>query len=608
MVEGLHWIDWLVVAGFLLVNVAIGLYFTRRAGKNIESFFISNRALPWYVAGLSLTIGGFASDTPLWISTLIRRYGIHYTWQWLAPFIGVALAAVLFARLWRRMRIVTDVEFLEIRYSGKAAGTLRFWEGASQAILLCPLIIGWVTKSMEVITRETMGLSPEWRIWTTVGVSVMAVIMCAFSGLFGVAYTAVLQFAVATIGSLVLAGYALYEVGGFGSMVEKLSALEGVWPGYQLNIAPNIGSEPHQMSVWNAIGYFGILWWFVALSGKFEAQKLLACKDGKNATFAMLLHGILHRCLVCWPWVIVGACSLIVLPTLGEGVSDDVAYPRMLVVLLPIGLRGLMVAALIAAFISTISALFTWGSSYIVNDIYKRFMFQNATDKHYVLISRLMTILLAVVGGAISFLAEEILQLTTAAYVIWSGIAVIGILRWFWPRLTALGDLCATFAVWIVAPLMLFGRVFDAPARHIFGLDASVELSRDMEFLGARMFIAALTTAITAVVVSLVTKKTDPKQLQTFVMRAKPFKVFWKRVIDQLDEPYQEHETLGRTLLTWLIVCLGMCSLIIGMGKLLFGSPLTGILCLIVFVVMIWITVQRINQDFEPRPGREETI
>ena len=259
MNTSLHWLDWSILILFMAAMLAVGLYFTKRAGKNIESFFISGRALPWYIAGASMLATDFAADTPLWITSLIRGRGIYYVWQYWIYFIGATLAVVLFARLWRRMRVVTDIEFLEIRYSGPVAGTLRFWSGSSNALLLCPLIIGWVTKAMEIISREAMGLAPEYQVWTTVVVVGVALLMCAFSGLWGVVYTDFIQFIVATIGTVVLAAMAVHQVGGLDVMVDKLSAMKE-WTGHNLNIAPEIGSDEHQRSIWNAIGYFGILW------------------------------------------------------------------------------------------------------------------------------------------------------------------------------------------------------------------------------------------------------------------------------------------------------------------------------------------------------------
>ncbi|MEN6384950.1 MAG: sodium:solute symporter family protein [Phycisphaerales bacterium] len=597
MGSSLNWIDWLVIALLLGITVSIGLYFTRRAGKDINSFFVSERALPWYLSGSSMIATSFAADTPLWVSALIRQYGVYYVWQYWAPVIGAGLAIVLFARLWRRMGVLTDIEFIECRYSGKFAGTLRFWSGTSSALIFCPLIIGWVTKAMETISRETMGLPSEYKIWTTIIVVCVALTMCTLSGLWGIVYADFFLFIIATAGTTTLAILSIHHVGGLHAMVEKLSSMHG-WAGHNLNIAPSIGSNAAQMSIWNAIGYFGILWIMVAVSGGYQAQRLLACKDGRHATFAIMMHSIIYYGIVCWPWIIVGLCSLIVIPELGHGITNDSAYPRMIITILPIGLRGLLVAALLAAFISTISTMFNWGASYLVNDVYKRFIVKKGSTKHYIWIARIATVMMAAGGGLISFFAHDIQQLLTIFYVVGSGMIVVSVMRWFWWRLNAAGDLAATLAAWIIAPLLLFAKIFDVPARIIFNLDREIEFSSDPNLVGARMLFMTISITAIAVVVSYLTKPTDLERLKDFVHRARPFKLFWKPVVGQMQIEYCEYEGLGRTLVSWIFSAGCIITLIFGIGKLLLGHPLTGVCLLCVFGILLYITVQRINKDF----------
>ena len=597
--QGLHWVDWIVVLIFVAINLGIGIYFTKLASKNITSFFITGRSLGWFVAGISMIATAFANHTPIWVTTLIRRYGLYYIWQHWALAIGVALAAVLFARLWRRMAVVTDIEFLELRYSGKWASTLRCWEGSTQALLFCPLLISWTIKAMEIVFREAMGLPEEYRLWITIVVVGCSVIMCALSGLFGVVYAALLQFFVATIGMTILAFYAVNEVGGLTAMVEQLRAMES-WPGHRLNIAPDIGFASHQMPIFNAIGYFGLLWMSSAVMGRHQAQRLLACKDARQASFGTLLFGVVYRCLICWPWIIVGACSILLIPNLGSKVMEDSAYPRMIVMLLPVGLRGLMVAAMVAAFVSTVGAMFTWGSSYMVNDVYKRFVVKNASDKHYVGASRIATIFLAISAGAIAFLAEDTLWLVTTAYVIWSGLVVVEVMRWMWWRQSGAGDLFAVMATWVCAPMLVLG-VFDKPFQVVLGwlsMDQSWKLSKSFELLGARMMIAALLAACVSVVVSLCTKPASKEHLEKFVERARPFKKLWWPVIKGMGDRYKEAETISRTLLSWIIGGACMITMIFGIGKFLFGDPMVGSINFAVSIVLLFWIIARINTDF----------
>ena len=597
MTESLNLIDWIVIIAFIATMLAVGAFFTRKASGDIESFFISNRSLPWYIAGGSLIATSFAADTPLWITSLVRQYGVYYVWQYWAPMIGACLAIVLFARLWRRLGVLTDIEFLEIRYAGKAAKFLRFFSGITMALFFCPLIIGWVTKAMETIGREAMGLPPEYRIWTTIGVVGVALTLCTLSGLYGVVYTDFLQFLISTIGTGILAVLAIKHVGGLDAMVEKLSAMSE-WNGHNLNIAPEIGSGPAQMSFWNAIGYFCILWVWVAVSGGYQAQRLLACKDQRHSTLAMFMHTVCYYGLVCWPWIIVALCSVIIFPSLGEGISNDNAYPRMIVTLLPVGLRGLVVAAMLAAFISTVSTMCNWGSSYIVHDVYKRFLVKKASDRHYVWIARISTVFMACAGGIISFIAKDIQQLLTISYLLGVAFTIVTILRWFWWRLNAQGDLIATVVAWTVIPLLLFTPLFNAPARTILGLQDDVNFNSDPNLLGARMTFVMVITSMTAIIASLLTKPTEMNVLKSFVTKARPFGFFWKPVIKELDAPYRSSEKLIRTFVSWLIALICVGSLIFGIGKFLLASRALGLSLLGVFAVTLVWTYIRINQDF----------
>ncbi|WPJ96200.1 hypothetical protein SH580_00605 [Coraliomargarita algicola] len=591
----LELLDYLVIGAILLSLIGVGLYFTKKGGEDMDSFFVSGRSLPWYIGGTSMIATSFAADTPLWVSALVRSHGVHYIWQFWAPLIGSTLAVVYFGRKWRRMAFVTDIEFMEARYEGAPAKALRGWSGAWGAIVICPLISAWVIKAMETIGREAMGLPPESQLAVTIGVVTVAILMCGLSGLFGVVYTDFIQFILATVGTLLLAVLSVRAVGGLDSMVEQLTAMKD-WGGNQLSIAPQIGSGEGQMSMWNAIGYFGFLWIGVGLSGGYQAQRLLASKDSKHASYAQLLHTVVYFCFMAWPWVLVALCSMILLPDL-DVADQSAAYPRMIVMILPVGLRGLLVAALLAAFISTISTLFNWGSSYLVNDIYRRFLNPNATEKNYVTIARVATVLMAIAGAYISFQAENIQQLLTLAYVLGSAGVVPGVLRWLWWRTTGKAELAALGVGWIMTILLIFVKAFDAPAVKLFGLDEGVALSSDPNLVGARMFLMVFVVGLTAVVASLLTKPEDMDQLKRFAMRARPFAFGWRPVIKEMTVVYVEPEPIGRTLVSWAISLVGVISLLVGTGKLLLGSPMLGLALLAIGVIGIVMTVLRARKD-----------
>lgn len=348
------------------------------------------------------------------------------------------------------------------------------------------------------------------------------------------------------------------------------------------------------MPFWVAFGFFVLLWPQVALSGGYNAQRLLASKNPRHATYAMLLHTIVYYAFIAWPWIIVALCSLLLIPELGKDVSHDHAYPRMIVDLMPAGLRGLLVVALLSAFMSTISTMFNWGSSYLVNDVYKRFVVTGGSQPHYVKVARVLTLLLAVAGGVISFYAENIQQLLAIAFVLGSGGVVVGFMRWLWWRLNAAGELAASITGWGVAPLLLLG-IFDEPARWVF--DPTATFSTDGDLLGARMLFMAIVVTGMAVTVSLITQPTHVDRLKEFVRRARPIPLGWRPVIRQLDATAGPYEGLGRTLVSWAIATLCVLTLLFGIGQVLLGGPLIGAGCLVVFAITLWLTIRRINQD-----------
>ncbi len=593
--QALELLDYIVIATILAVLIGIGLFFTKKGGEDMDAFFVSGRSLPWYIGGTSMIATSFAADTPLWVSALVRSHGIHYIWQFWAPLIGSVLAVVYFGRKWRRMALVTDIEFMETRYGGRSAKALRGWSGAWGALVACPVISAWVIKAMETISREAIGLPPESSVIVTCAVVGIAILMCGLSGLFGVVYTDFIQFILATVGTVLLAVLSVNAVGGLDVLVEKLRAMDE-WGGQALSIAPSIGSGEGQMSVWNAIGFFGFLWIGVGLSGAYQAQRLLASKDAAHASYAQLLHTIVYYGLMAWPWILVALCSLVLMPELNTE-DQSAAYPRMIVTVLPVGLRGLLIAALLAAFISTISTLFNWGSSYLVNDIYRRFMNPKATEKNYVVVARVATIFMACAGAYISLQADNIQQLLTLFYVLGSAAVVPGVLRWLWWRINGRAEIAALITGWIMAILLLWVKAFDGPAASIFSLEEGVLLSSDPNLVGARMLLMVLAVGMMSVVASYFTEPEDMDLLKAFARRATPFAFGWRPVVREMDEPYIEPEPIGRTLISWCIGLVGVTTILIGTGKLILGPRLLGLAFLVLGTLAMYVTIRRIQKD-----------
>ncbi len=596
MEYSLHWLDYTAIVIMLLASVGIAVYFTKSGGKDMESFFVSGRSLPWFAAGASLTATSFAADTPLWVTALIREHGIHFVWQFCAPFAGSVLTAVYFGRRWRRMAFLTDVELVEARFGGGTAKFLRGWGGAFGALVICPFICGWVIKAMETISREALGLPQDMRIYVTIGVVVLAIVVSTFGGLSGVVYSDFFQLVFATLGTVLLAVMSVWAVGGADVMVEKLRALPE-WSGRNLELIPEIGSAPGQLPVWDLITFF-LLACTVAIGGGYNAQRLLACKDSRHASGAQLLHTVFYYALMPWPWIIVAICSLILIPNLPDA-DQGSAYPKMMMMILPVGLRGILVAALLAAFISTITTLFNWGSSYLMNDVFRRFIKADASEHTYVQLGRLATVIIAAAGALISLKADSILQLLAIFYVLGSGGIIVGFAQWFWWRFNRYGSIAGLVTGWIVVVAMLVFKVFDAPMASLLGLENGVEFSTAERLTGARMILAIVVVTSVSVVVSLLTPPEPMENLKKFLLKSRPFAFGWRPVIRELEEPYDPVESFGRTMFSWAIGMVMVLSLILGIGEFLIGRPPVGIAWMILFVVSLAWTLVRFKQDYQ---------
>lgn len=588
-------IDYISIALMILATVGIAIYFTKSGGKDMESYFVSGRSLPWFAAGASLTATSFAADTPLWVTALVREHGIHFVWQFCAPFTGAVLTAVYFGRRWRRMALLTDVEMLELRFGGGFAKFLRGWSGFFGALVMCPLMCGWVIMAMETISREALGLPPEMRLYVTIGVVALAIVVSTFGGLSGVVYSDFFQLIFATIGTLILAGMSVWAVGGPAEMVEKLRGIQD-WPGSGLHLLPSIGSQHGQLPFWDALTFI-LLGFSIAIGGGYNAQRLLACKNSSHASGAQLLHTVLYYALMPWPWIIVALCSMILIPNLPTAENGS-AYPKMLMLVLPAGLRGLLVAGLLAAFISTITTLFNWGSSYLMNDVFRRFIKSDSSEHSYVVASRFATVLIAAAGASVALMADSILQLLSIFYVLGAGGIIIAFAQWFWWRLNRYGSIAGLIAGWVVIVAMLVFKIFDTPMAALLDLEDGVQFSTAERLTGARMLLSVVFVTTVTVVVTLLTPPEPMEGLKKFLLSARPFAFGWKPVIRDLGEPYDSVESFGRTMISWFIGMVMVLSLIYGIGELILGEIAVGISCLALAIATLWWTLIRFKQDY----------
>jgi Na+/proline symporter len=565
-------IDWVVIAVCLAAAFAPAVFFARRAGKGTAEFFASGRAAPWWLIGTSMVATTFSTDTPNLVTDFVRTKGVAQNWAWWAFLLTGMMTVFFYARLWRRSGVLTDLEFYELRYSGRSAAFVRGFRAVYLGLFFNCAIMASVTLAAAKIANVMLGWS---RLQTVVVCGLICVVFSALAGLWGVLASDLVQFVIAMIGVFAAAYVALSqpEVGGLAGLVSKVDPST-------LRLLPDFSDWGLTLSV--LIIPLTIQWWSVWYpgaepgGGSYIAQRMLAAKDEKNAMAATLWFNIAHYALRPWPWIIVALCSILVFPNLTDiqtalpHVSDDLigndlAYPAMLT-LLPAGLLGLLVASLLSAYVSTMSTHLNWGCSYLVHDLYRRFLNPEASERHLVWLSRVMTAVLMIVSGATVFLlstAGEAFQLLLS---IGAGTGLIYLLRWFWWRINAWSEIAAMASSFTIAVAFFVARKS--------GLDISS--------YAALVWSVALTTVVW-LVVTLLTKPADTETLRRFYRTVRPAGRGWLKIVspDELEGP---RDDLSLALIGWVLGCTFVYSALFGTGALLYGQPLQAAVCFVVTV------------------------
>ncbi|MGH7445606.1 MAG: sodium:solute symporter family protein, partial [Longimicrobiales bacterium] len=393
-------LDWFIVAAYFVVSAAIGIAFTRRAGRNISEFFVSGRSLPWWLAGTSMVATTFAADTPLAVAGMVASNGVAGNWLWWNMVMSGILTVFFYAHLWRRAGVVTDVEFTEIRYSGRPAAILRAFRALYMALPINLIVIGWVNLAMLKVLDVVLGIDP---VPAFVVMFVVTMSYSALSGLWGVVVTDFLQYFIAMAGSIVLAIFAVDAVGGIDTMIARL-------PEHYGSAEAALSIMPQQDSVWMPVtaflAYLGVQWWATSYPGSepggggYVAQRIFSAKTERDGVLATLWFNIAHFAIRPWPWILTALAVVLLYP----GAEDPAtSYLRAVIDLLPTGLKGLMVAAFAAAYMSTISTQLNWGASYLVNDVYRRFWKPGRDERHYANAGRVATLVMMVVAGIVTF-------------------------------------------------------------------------------------------------------------------------------------------------------------------------------------------------------------
>jgi Na+/proline symporter len=613
----LHTIDWLIVLASLLICFAPALFFGRRAGKSTAEFFASGRSVPWWLAGLSMVATTFSSDTPNLVTDIVRRQGVAGNWQWWA-FVLTGVATVFFyARLWRRSEVMTDLEFYELRYSGKAASVVRGFRSVYLGLFFNCVIMASVNLAACKIANVLFGL-PRWQ--TLLAIGVLNVAFAAHSGLWGVLVIDMIQFFLKMTAVIAAAYFAVQHVGGLGVMVEKLTdprlGPDGKSMIHYLNILPDFTSN-WDIAVAVFIMPIAVQWWATWYpgaepgGGSYIAQRMLASKSEKDSLGAVLFFNIAHYVLRPWPWILVGLCSLLVYPQLSDIqqafpkldptlLGHDIAYPAMLK-FLPVGFIGLMVGGLIAANSSTILTHLNWGASYLVHDFYRRFVRQNADEKHYVLAGRLTTIGLFLCASATVYLLDTAKDSFDIILQVGAGTGLLYLLRWFWWRINAWCEVVAMVSSFGVSILLL-----------VLKRQFHVEFSTY-----AALLITIAVTTVCWLLTAFLAPPTDRKTLVEFYRKVRPFGPGWRQIRREAGisdaEAAASHENIPLALVGWSTGCVVIWSSLFTVGNFLYGRYLQAGLLLAAFIVsgaiLLWV-INRLWSQPTPstQPGQTASV
>ncbi|MBT6283140.1 MAG: Na+:solute symporter, partial [Phycisphaerae bacterium] len=462
------WIDWTIVGLYVASAIGIGAWFTRKASQGTADFFVAGRSLGWFVAGTSIVATTFAADTPVFVSAMSRTEGIASNWFWWSVLIGQVATATIFARLWRRSEVITDVEFVQLRYGpGPITKLLRIFKSFFQGVFVNCVVMAAVTLAMVKITTVLLGIQPEhtWIVLLVLGL--VGLLYSAMSGLYGVVYTDIVQFSLAMIGSIGLAVIAYIDASSGEGMLAKLTASTEFKPEL-LEFFPRY--DEISWPLFTFIVYIMVLWWASAPGKGYSVQRLLATKSERDAKLAFLWYAFLHYVMRPWPWIVVGILSMIYFP---EVEDTEHVFPLMIDHFLPTGLKGIMVAAMLAAFMSTIDTHLNWGASYLVNDVYEPYIKPNATPRHYVWIARFTMVFIMALAIVATTLIPDILSAFKFIGVFFAGIGTVMIARWFWWRVNAateLASLVATVVLGTFVLIFLSNYEVDGETIDLFGL------------------------------------------------------------------------------------------------------------------------------------------
>ncbi|MHB1312577.1 MAG: sodium:solute symporter family protein [Gemmatimonadaceae bacterium] len=587
-------LDWWIVIISIGISFLPAVLLARRAGSSTAEFFTSGRSAPWWLIGVSMVATTFSTDTPNLVTNLVREKGVANNWVWWSFLLTGMMTVMFYARMWRRSGVMTDLEFYEIRYSGKAATFVRGFRAIYLGLFFNCVIMATVNLAAAKIANMLLG----WPMWQTLIVcAVLNVAFAATSGLWGVLVTDFIQFGIAMTGSFAAAIFALRQpqVGGLHGLFTKLDP-------HVISLLPNFNDWTMTLTV--LILPLTVQWWSVWYpgaepgGGSYIAQRMLASKSEKDALYGTLFFNVAHYALRSWPWIIVALCSILVFPNLSDigaafpyldkgMIGHDMAYPAMLT-FLPTGFLGLMIAGMLAAYVSTISTHLNWGTSYLVHDFYRRFARPDRDEKHYVLVARLMTAVLMLIAASLTFVLGTASRGFFLLLSIGAGTGLLYLLRWYWWRVNAWAEVAAMAGSFSTAVAFEIVRRMGTPIPDHVSLLATVGV-----------------TTVVWIAAAFYGPKTDRATLVSFYKLVRPAGPGWKSVQEESGVG-PSPDSLPQAMLGWMLGCLFVYSALFGSGSFLYGNNRQGMVFAVAFVLSGYGVVKVLQGFWKTTPDHDK--
>ncbi len=582
-------LDWAIVVAYFALSIGVGIRFTKKGGESLSEYFVAGRAVPWWLAGAAMIATTFAADTPLVVTGLVAAHGVAGNWLWWNMVMSGTLTVFLYARLWRRANVMTDVEFAEIRYGGAPATFLRAFRALYLALPINLIILGWVTLAMVKILQVSLGVDP----FLAVGLCfVITVGYSAAAGMWAVLWTDLVQLVIKMSAVIVLAWFAVKKVGGMAALKDGLVLHFGSADA-ALSVLPPAGSV--WMPAIAMLTFLAVQWWAAWYPGAepggggYVAQRIFSARTEKDGVLATLFFNVGHYALRPWPWIVTGLCTVLLYPggvLVGGKMDREAAYVQAMVDLMPAGWKGFMLAGFAAAYMSTVGTHLNWGASYLVGDIYKRFLRKDAEEKHYVLVGRLATVLLFLASIVVTMNLTTIEKAWRFLLALGSGTGLVLILRWYWWRINAWSEISAMLSSMVVSLGAMAMITNPYPREHALF---------DAEEFRVQALVMLVTVAVSTVVwvaVTFLTKPEPDATLDGFYRRVRPGGPGWAHVSKRLGLGREEIPGGAMSLANWFLGIVLVYSALFGIGKLVFGQFLLGFslidVAIVAFVLILW--------------------